>query len=92
MLAVLWDLGLEKYIKKDVNLPEATDKANPTQDEKEAEKKWKEGDVKACTHIELSIGDLEMIHISGADSIREMWEKLITMKESKGRLRVLATK
>jgi len=70
MLAILWDLGLEKYIKKDANPPEATDKANPTQDEKEAEKKWKEGDAKAHTCIELSIGNLEMIHISGADSAR----------------------
>ena len=39
MLAVLWNLGLGKYIEKDANPPEATDKANPTCDEKEAEKK-----------------------------------------------------
>ena len=76
MLAVLWDLGLEKYIKKNANLPEAADKANLTQDEKEAEKRWKEGDAKACMCIELSIGNSEMIHISGTDSTREMWEQL----------------
>ena len=34
MLAVLQDLGLEKYIEKDEILPEPADKANPTQDEK----------------------------------------------------------
>ena len=45
MLAMLWDLRLEKYIKKDANPPEAADKANPTQDEKDAEKRWKKGDV-----------------------------------------------
>ena len=39
MLAMLWDLGLEEYMEKDANTPEATDTANPTQDEKEAEKK-----------------------------------------------------
>ena len=39
MLAMLQDLGLEKYIEKDANLPEAADKANPTQDERDAEKK-----------------------------------------------------
>ena len=33
MLAVLRDLGLEKYIEKNANPPEAADKANPTQDE-----------------------------------------------------------
>ena len=47
--------------------------------------------MKACMHIELSIGDSEMIHISGTDSTREMWEQLTTVKESKGRLRVPAT-
>ena len=91
MLAIMRDLGLEKYIEKDGIPPEPVDKANPTQDEKEAEKKWKEGDMKAHTCIELSIGDLEMIHISGTDSARGMWEQLTTVKESQGRLGVLAT-
>ena len=92
MLAVLWDLGLEKYIEKDATPPEPADKANPTQDERDAEKRWKEGDAKAHTRIELSIGDSEMIHISGADTARGMWEQLTTVKESKGRLGVLATR
>ena len=91
MLAILRDLGLEKYIEKDATPPEPADKANPTQDERDAEKRWKEGDAKACTCIELSIGDSEMIHISGADTARGMWEQLTTVKESKGRLGVLAT-
>ena len=38
MLAALWDLGLEKYITKDAKAPEAADRDNPTQDEKEASK------------------------------------------------------
>ena len=42
-------------------------------------------------HIELSIGNSGMIYISGADSMRGMWEQLTTVKESKGRLGVLAT-
>ena len=79
MLAILWDLGLEKYIEKDATPPEPTDKANLTQDEKDAEKRWKEGDVKARTCIELSIGDLEMIHISSADSARGMWDLIQSM-------------
>ena len=92
MLAVLQDLGLEKYIAKDAKAPKAADEDNPTQDEKEASKRWKEGDAKACTHIELSIGNSEMIHISGTDSAREMWEQLTTVKEFKGRLGVLVTR
>ena len=91
MLAMLRDLGLEKYIEKDANPPEAADKANLTHKEKEVEKRWKEDDAKAHMHTELSIGDSEMIHISGTDSMRGMWEQLTTVKESKGRLRVLAT-
>ena len=47
--------------------------------------------MKAHTRIELSIGDSEMIHISGTDTARGMWEQLTTVKESKGRLGVLAT-
>ena len=47
MLAMLWDLGLEKYIEKDAKAPEVADRDNPTQDEKAASKRWKEGDVKA---------------------------------------------
>ena len=91
MLAILWDLGLEKYIEKDATPPEPADKANLTQDEKDTEKRWKEGDAKAHTCIDLSIGDSEMIHISGADTARGMWEQLTTVKESQGRLGVLAT-
>ena len=92
MLAVLRDLGLEKYIAKDAKSLESAGKANPTTAELEEQKKWKEGDAKARTRIELSIGDAEMIHISGADSAREMWDQLTTVKESKGRLGVLATR
>ncbi|KAF8219238.1 hypothetical protein L208DRAFT_1553561, partial [Tricholoma matsutake] len=76
MLAMLWDLGLEKYIAKDAKTPELADKANLTTAELEEQKKWRDGDAKARTHIELVISDAEMIHISGADSAREMWDQL----------------
>lgn len=45
MLAMLQDLGLEKYIEKDSRTPEAANRDNLTQDEKEAAKRWKDGDV-----------------------------------------------
>ena len=54
--------------------------------------KWKEGDAKARTRIELSIGDSEMIHLSGASTAKDMWSQLSMVKESKGRLGVLATR
>ena len=55
-------------------------------------KYWKQGDARARTRIELAIGDSEMIHISGANTAREMWEQLKTVKESRGRLGILATR
>ena len=92
MLAVLRDLGLEKYIATDAKLPESADRSKPTAEEIEAQKKWREGDIKACTRIELAISDAEMIHISGATTAQEMWSQLCLVKESKGRLGVLATR
>jgi gag-polypeptide of LTR copia-type len=91
MLTMLLDLGLEKYITKDTKAPESADKSKPTNEEVEAQKKWKEGDTKVCTHIKLSIGNTEMIHISSAETARQMWDQLTMVKESKGQLRVLAT-
>ena len=72
MLAVLRDLGLEKYIAADAKIPESADTSKPTAEELEAQKKWREGDMKACTRIELAISDAEMIHTSDATTAREM--------------------
>jgi hypothetical protein len=47
---------------------------------------------KGMNLVELVIGDAEMIHISGAVTAREMWEQLTMVKESRGRLGVLATR
>ena len=91
MLAVLRDLGLEKYIATDAKLPELADRSKPTSEELEAQRKWHEGDIKACTWIELAISDAEMIHISGTMTAYEMWNQLALVKESKGQLGVLAT-
>ena len=92
MLAVLRDLGLEKYIATDAKLLESADQSKPTAEEIEAQKKCCEGYIKACTRIELAISDAEMIHISGATTAREMWSQLCLVKESKGQLGVLATR
>jgi hypothetical protein len=92
MLAVLRDLRLEKYIEKAAAPLIATNPNNPTKDELEEMDKWKEGDARARTRIELAIGDSEMIHIIGALTAREMWDQLTMVKESKGQLGVLATR
>src|SRR5271168_2698603 len=89
MLAVLRDLGLEKYI---ASIPEEAKRGEPTEEENEAQEKWRNGDAKARTQIELAISDAEMIHISGATTASEMWKQLSQVKESKGRLGILATR
>ena len=91
MLAVLRDLGLEKYIDKAAVVPMLANRDQPTKEEINTLDKWKEGNAKARTRIELSIRDAEMIHICGATTAKEMWNQLSMVKESKGRLGVLAT-
>jgi hypothetical protein len=91
MLAILRDLNLEEYIEKDSKEPVPANSSTPTEYEKGLIKTWKTRDAKARTRIELAIGDAEMIHISGAMTAREMWDQLTTVKESRGRLGVLAT-
>ncbi|KAF8240087.1 hypothetical protein L208DRAFT_1234803 [Tricholoma matsutake] len=51
MLAMLWDLGLEKYIAKDVKAPESADKTNLTSGELEEQKKWRDGDAKCVCSV-----------------------------------------
>ena len=92
MLAVLRDLGLEKYIDKATVAPMPANRDQPTKEEIDALDKWKEGDAKARTRIELSIRDAETIHICGATTAKEMWNQLSMVKESKGRLGILATR
>jgi len=91
MLAVLRDLGLEKYITKDAKFPESIDRDKPTAEEQAIQKRWIDGDAKAHTRIELAIEDSKMIHLTGAETACEMWDQLTTVKESKGHLGVLAT-
>ena len=92
MLAVLRDLGLESYIAKDAAPPGFNDPQTPMKDEEVASKKWREGDAKARTRIELAVGDTEMVHLSGVDTAKEMWDQLCMVKEAKGRIGVLATR
>ena len=63
----------------------------PTEAKTEAIAKWKKGDSKTHTRIELSLKNLEMIHLSGAITAKDMWKQLSMVKESKGCLGVLAT-
>ena len=76
---------------KDSKCPLARDPAKPNEEEEKLQKQWRTSDAKAQNQIELVIGDAEMIHFSGAVTAWEMWEQLTMVKESRGRLGVLAT-
>ena len=91
MLAILRDLDLEEYIEKDLWPPIPENTSALTDDEKVKIKTWKTRDAKVRMRIELALGDAEMIHISGTVTVREMWDQLTTVKESRGCLGVLAT-
>ena len=80
MLAILRDQGLEKYIEKTAELLKPRKLAEPTTEEMVAIDKWKEGDAKAHTRIELSIGDSEMIHLSGAVTACDMWNCYVRVR------------
>ncbi|KAJ2915280.1 hypothetical protein MD484_g5123, partial [Candolleomyces efflorescens] len=53
---------------------------------------WEKKELKARTRLELAIGDSEMGHIVGADTAYDIWERLCSVKESKGRLGILSTR
>ena len=88
MLVVLCDLGLETYITKDAVFPGLS--SPPTKDEETTLKKWCKGNAKAWTQIKLVVGDTEMVHLSGRETVQEMWDQLCMVKESKGQISVLA--
>ena len=84
MLAILRDQGLEKYVEKGAEAPKAAIISPLTKEEVDTVEKWQEGDAKATTQIELSVGDSEMIHLSGTIMAHDMWNQLCTVKESRG--------
>ena len=92
MLAVLRDLNLDTYIEDSARPPVPMDVDNPEQAETDAIKKWRDGDAKARTRIELAIGDSEMVHIIGATTAKQMWKQLTLVKEARGRLGILSTR
>ena len=91
MLAVLCDLGLKSYIVKDTAPPGFNNSQTPTKDKETTLKKWHEGNAKAWTQIELIVGDTEIVHLGGADTVKEMWDQLCMVKEAKRWIGVLAT-
>ena len=87
MLAVLRDQGLDKNLTEDEPVADIT-----KPDEVKALQKWRDIDLKTQARIELAVSDAEMIHVMGASTAKEMWSQLTTVKESRGRMGVLATR
>ncbi|KZT60856.1 hypothetical protein CALCODRAFT_428526, partial [Calocera cornea HHB12733] len=51
---------------------------------------WEAIDVRAQNQIELCVGDADMVHLIGAGTAAEMWSQLITVKEMRGEMGVMA--
>ena len=82
MLAILWDLDLEDIVT-----------TSPPDEKNEKEYKiWKKRDAKARMWIELAVGNSKMIHLLGTETAMAMWDQLRTVKESQGRLGILAAR
>ena len=87
MLAVLRDQGLSKHLTED---EPGADIAKP--DEVKALQRWKEGDLRTQARIELAVSDAEIVHVMGAKTAKEMWSQLSLVKETRGKLGILATR
>jgi hypothetical protein len=88
--AILHDNKLEGYVDGSNNYPAPVDPAKPTTDEAKAIAKWKKGDGKARSKIELALGNSQMIHLAGAQTAAQMWKQLCTVKEARGQLGILS--
>ena len=53
---------------------------------------WKEGDYRAQSRIELSLGDVEMVHIVGVTLVSQMWKQLLLVTESRGEMGILTAR
>jgi transposase InsO family protein len=90
-LAILRERKLIQYVDGTKPMPIPANKASPTDDEKEAKEKWKEGDMSAQNQIILTIGKEEMVHTSRATTAKEMWDALSLIHEAKGGTSVIST-
>jgi hypothetical protein len=91
MLAVLRELKLEPFITGDRKERPVISSTSPvvTQDDINT---WAESESKARIRLELAISDSEMVHIIGAETAGAIWDRLTQVKETKGRLGILATR
>src|SRR3954469_20380638 len=88
--AILRDKDLLDVVNGSCKKPTIGDLKAPTSAETAKIGKWEKSDAKACTIIELAVGDLEIVHIVGRLTACEMWQSLSMVHEAKGRATVLS--
>ncbi|KAG2337022.1 hypothetical protein BDR05DRAFT_895883 [Suillus weaverae] len=81
--AILGDKGLEGYIDGTKVIP-ARGQSPVQADRLTAIAKWEDKDRKARTMIVLLVSDTQMVHLTGANTAKEMWDQLKLIKESRG--------
>lgn len=89
VIAILRDKELLGYVDGRIKRPVPTNASSPTPDEIKEIDAWDIKDGKAQSQIELSLGDSQMVHISGAKTSADMWKQLTTVKESSGTLGIM---
>lgn len=89
VIAILRDKELLGYVDGRIKRPVLTNASSPTPDETKEIDAWDIKDGKAQSQIELSLGDSQMVHISGAKTSADMWKQLTTVKESSGTLGIM---
>ena len=90
VIAILRDRDLLGHVDGTTTKPEPATAGSPTAAEKKAIEDWEKNDGKAQSVIELSLGNEQMTHISQANTAKEMWEQIRTVKEARGDLGAIA--
>ncbi|KAK0220049.1 hypothetical protein IW262DRAFT_1273196, partial [Armillaria fumosa] len=88
--AILRERGLLRYAEGTDMKPIAAIPKAPTAEETAKIWQWEEMDGKVQTQIELTLSDMQMIHIAGTITAAEMWKQLKLVKEARGKLGILS--
>src|SRR6267154_1748913 len=81
--AILGDKGLEGYIDGTKPIPLRGPDPVPA-DKLATISRWEAEDRKAKTVIVLLVSDAQMVHLTGTNMAKEMWDQLKLVKESRG--------
>jgi hypothetical protein len=78
-MGILCDRNILRFINGTAKKPAVSD---PVKDGKAAKvTTWEGGDSRAQTQLELTLSDMQIVHIMGAKSAEEMWKQLMGLQQ-----------